>query len=166
MLAREADAVLGRGQLFLQGQEVLVRLQVGIGFGDGEQRLARAGELVLGRGVLADGLGAHRLVAGLDDAFERLLLVGGVALDRLDEVGDQVVAALELHVDLRPGVLRLDRAADQAVVEPMITNRITSTPTPMTIHERIHGVPSDERRCLGTGSVLIAERAAPDFRPA
>ena len=47
---------------------------------------------------------------------ERLALVGGVALDGLDEVGDQVEAALELNVDLRPGVLDLVAPADQAVV--------------------------------------------------
>src|SRR5258706_39645 len=61
----------------------------------------------------ADGRGARG-----DDALERALLVLRVALDRLHEVGDQVVAALELHVDLGPRVLGLVPAADQAVVHP------------------------------------------------
>ncbi len=45
-----------------------------------------------------------------------LALVGGVALDGLDEVRDQVVAPLELDVDLRPGVLDAVPQADEAVV--------------------------------------------------
>ena len=55
-------------------------------------------------------------VAGLDDGLEGLPLVGGVALHRLDQVGDEVVAALELHVDLGPGVLDPVPQLDQAVV--------------------------------------------------
>src|SRR4029450_5200245 len=37
--------------------------------------------------------------------------------DRLDQVGDEVVAPLQLHVDLRPGVLDPVALGDQAVVE-------------------------------------------------
>ena len=40
----------------------------------------------------------------------------GVALDRLDEVADQVVAAGELDVDLTPGLLHEIAQFDQAVV--------------------------------------------------
>jgi hypothetical protein len=39
-----------------------------------------------------------------------------VALGRLNEIGDQVVAALELHVDLGKGILELVAPAYQAVV--------------------------------------------------
>ena len=39
-----------------------------------------------------------------------------VALGRLDQVGDQVVAALELHVDLGERVLEAVARTDQAVV--------------------------------------------------
>jgi hypothetical protein len=42
--------------------------------------------------------------------------VRGVALDRLDQVRDQVVAPLELDVDLRPRRLHLVALADQLVV--------------------------------------------------
>lgn len=38
--------------------------------------------------------------SGLDDILERAALVGCVALDRLDEVADEVVPAGELDVDL------------------------------------------------------------------
>ena len=49
--------------------------------------------------------------------LERLALVGGVALDGLDEVRDQVVAAPELHVDLRPRVLGPVAQPHELVVE-------------------------------------------------
>ena len=39
------------------------------------------------------------------DRLERLPLVGGVALDGLDQVGDQVVPPGQLDVDLPPGLL-------------------------------------------------------------
>ena len=45
------------------------------------------------------------------------LLVRGVALDRLDEVRDQVVAAAELDVDLGPRVLRAVPQPDEPVVD-------------------------------------------------
>ena len=60
---------------------------------------------------------AHRRVARLDDGLERFALVLDVALDGLDQVRDEVVAARELHVDLREGVLVAVTRADQAVVE-------------------------------------------------
>jgi hypothetical protein len=42
--------------------------------------------------------------------------VGGVALHGLDQVRDEVVAPLQLHVDLRPRALDLVPQLDQAVV--------------------------------------------------
>ena len=41
--------------------------------------------------------------------------MGRVALDRLDQVGDQVGAALELHVDVRPAPLGLVTEPDEMV---------------------------------------------------
>jgi hypothetical protein len=64
-------------------------------------------------GVAGHGDGG---VAGADDGLEGLPLVRGVALDGLDEVGDEVVAALELDVDLAEGVVGIDAPADQRVV--------------------------------------------------
>ena len=60
--------------------------------------------------------GGHGRVAGLDHRFEGLPLVGGVPLDGLDEVRDEVVPALELHVDLRPAFSMRFRRVHQAVV--------------------------------------------------
>jgi hypothetical protein len=69
-------------------------------------------------GVCSRGLETtHGRVARLDDRFERLALVLHVALRGLDQVGNQVVAACELHVDLGERVLVAVARADQPVVE-------------------------------------------------
>ena len=47
VLAAEADLVLGGGQLLLQLQDVLVRLQVGVVLDQGEQLAQGAGQEVL-----------------------------------------------------------------------------------------------------------------------
>ena len=70
--------------------------------------------------------------------LERLALVRRVALDRLDEVRDQVVAAAELHVHLRPRVLRPVPQPDEAVVHededsPRTTTATTAITIPATI---------------------------------
>ena len=41
----------------------------------------------------------------------------GVALDRLHEVRDEIQAALQLHVDLRPGVVHHVAQLHQVVVQ-------------------------------------------------
>ena len=115
--AGRGDPVLGGGQLVLQGQEVLVGLEVGVGLDDREQAAERLAEHVLALGLLGRRLArCHRGRAGLDDVLERAPLVGGVALDRLDQVADQVVPAGELDVDLAPGLLHEVAQPDQAVV--------------------------------------------------
>ena len=43
--------------------------------------------------------------------------MGGIALYRLDQVGDQVVALLELHVDVGEGLVDPLPHGDQAVVD-------------------------------------------------
>ena len=67
------------------------------------------------RGLLPGGVGR---VAGLDHRFQRFPLVLHVALGHLDQVGNQVVAAFELHVDLREGVLVAVPQGHQLVVHP------------------------------------------------
>ena len=116
-LAGVGDATLGAGQLLLQRQEVLVGLQVGVGLAQGEHLAQRTGEHVVGLrlGVRRVRCGDGR-VAGLDDGFERAAFVRGVALDGFDEVRDEIEPALQLDVDLRPGVVDLVAAPDQAVV--------------------------------------------------
>src|SRR5882724_1571409 len=114
-LARERDPVLGARQLFLQREHVLVGLQLRVRLDDGEQPPERARQPRLRLGQPAHRLraagcarralrGLHGARAGRDDRVERLALVRHVSFGRLHEVGDQVVAPLELHVDLREGV--------------------------------------------------------------
>ena len=75
----------------------------------------RGGEHVLGLRLLLDALRLLRGGARGGDGLERLALVGGVALDRLDEVRDQVVALAELDVDLGPRVLGAVPQPDELV---------------------------------------------------
>src|SRR3972149_3234835 len=49
--------------------------------------------------------GVDRTGTRVRDLLEQLALVGGVAADGLHQVRDQVVAAAELDVDLRPAVV-------------------------------------------------------------
>ena len=66
-----------------------------------------------GDAVAAD---VDRLLAGLDDSLERVALVARVALDRLDQVGNKIVTALQLHVDPAPTILGTDAEPNQTVV--------------------------------------------------
>ena len=85
------------------------------------QRAFGAGQRGHGGGIARIGgrclHGRHRLVARGDHGFERFTLVLHVALGGLHQVGDEVVAARELHVDLRERVLVAVARADQAVVQ-------------------------------------------------
>ena len=60
--------------------------------------------------------GSHRGCAGLGDRLQGAALVLGITLDGLDEVADEVVAPLELDVDLGPGLLHGVAQPDQTVV--------------------------------------------------
>src|SRR5688572_22290784 len=115
--ARGLDLVFRVLEVVLELEEVLRGLQVGVVLGDGEQRLERLGEHVLRLGLLVRGLRAHGGGAGLDDLLHGLGLVLGVTLHRLDQVGDEVVTALQLDVDVRPGFIGAVAQGDQAVVD-------------------------------------------------
>ena len=119
MLAREADLVLGRRQLLLELHDVLVRLEVRVVLDDREQRAQRAGQRVLRLGLLrrALGPGGDGVGAGLGDPGQDVLLEAHVALDGLHEVRDEVVAALELDLDLAERLVDPVALRDEAVVE-------------------------------------------------
>ena len=53
----------------------------------------------------------------MHNSFESLLLVAGVALDRLDQIRDQVVATLGLHLDLATGIVNPVAFRNKAVVD-------------------------------------------------
>ena len=74
----------------------------------------RRGQATLGGARLRRTRGGHGCVACLGHLGEGLLLVS--VPHHLHEIGNEIVAALQLHVDLAPGRLPLVAAADQAVV--------------------------------------------------
>ena len=111
------DPVLRVGQFLLERQEVLVRLQVGVVLGHGEQ-LAR-GRPRTGPRRRPAGRRPRRPRGerpGPGHLLEHLALVRRVALHGLHEVGDQVVPAAQLGVDVRPGVAHQVPLAHEPVV--------------------------------------------------
>jgi hypothetical protein len=44
--------------------------------------------------------------------------MGGVTFNRFDKVRDEIVAALELHIDIRPCIIALNIQANETVVQP------------------------------------------------
>ena len=64
------------------------------------------------------GAGGDGRGAGVRDVGQDLLLEPHVALDGVHEVGDQVVASLELDLDLGERLVDPEASLDQPVVEP------------------------------------------------
>ena len=99
------DLVLGVGQISLEILEACIGLELRVAFGDGKQRLEGVGERV---GGLHLGLGGARLRRGSARPryrLKRLGLMARVALDRVHEVGDEVIAPLELGIYGLPRVV-------------------------------------------------------------
>src|SRR4029450_4226888 len=106
------DPVLGSLELALQGQEVLVRLEVGVALDGDQQARQRARELALRLLALLQRLRSRerfgreldRRGAGprLRDLFQHRALLGRESLDGLDQVRHQVGAALVDVLYLRP----------------------------------------------------------------
>src|SRR5258706_1053972 len=110
------DLVLEVGQLAGQLLEVGVGLQVGIGLRQRDQPAERDAQLVFGGRDLCWSLRRHRTVAGFYPLIERAALVRGVALHGLDQIGDQVVALFELHVDVGKGLADTLTERNQPVI--------------------------------------------------
>src|SRR5258705_10663552 len=110
------DLVLEVGQLAGQLLEVGVCLQIRIGLRQGDQPAERAAQLVFGGRDLCRSLRRHRTVAGFYHLIERAALVRGVALHGLDQIGDQVVALFELHVDVGKGLADTLTERNQPVI--------------------------------------------------
>src|SRR5579864_5992241 len=114
-VASHGDAVLRAFELRLQIGESLVGLQLRVVLGERHQVTERLSELTL-RGLIllkelrvVEHLGRHldgiRAGTRLGHPDEDPLLLGGVALHDLDEVRDEIRAALILVDDLGPGSL-------------------------------------------------------------
>src|SRR5215510_1733946 len=114
--ARALDRLLELRERALEVSKALVSLQIGVRLGEREQLSQGAGQLVLGLRARLGGLRRHGRAAGAHHLVERAALVRRVAPHRLDQVGHQVGAALELHVDVRPRFLGSLAQAHELVV--------------------------------------------------
>lgn len=152
-LPGERDFVLGRGEFLGELGHVLVGLQVGVGLGHDHEAGEGAGQAGFGRGETADcirvgGIGSGGLgrgggdIAGLDDGFEGFALVLEVAFRDLDEIGDEIVAALQLDVDLGERVFEAIAEGDEGVVD---------ADGPEAEHEEEGGEDAENNECAHDG---------------
>jgi hypothetical protein len=102
VFAGDGDAIFGAGEFVLQAEEILVGLELGIVFDDGEEAADGAVELAVGGDFVGGGLRVEQSGASFRDFAVDGFFVGGEAFDGGDEIGDQVGAALELDVNLGP----------------------------------------------------------------
>ncbi len=110
------DLVLRIGELVLEREEILVGFEVGIGLGDGENGLKSAGQGRFGLAFVGEPRRAHGGGAGRGYVLERGLLVGGISFDRIDQVRNEIVSALELDVYVGPRFLGAIDHSDQTVI--------------------------------------------------
>src|SRR5690606_4852205 len=111
------DCILDLAEAALELCEAFDGAQLRVVLREREERLQRTGQRILRRGLLRRPLRHHRAAARLDDGVQRTAFVRRVALHGLDQVGHEVVAALELNVDVRPGCVRLYVQLDERVVD-------------------------------------------------
>ena len=127
-LTRKGDLILGTRELLLELHHILIRFQIRISFREGKKTSERASKQPLGRtefhyriavGWICFGGFETRYscIAGIDDGFECFALMLHVAFNGFDEVGDQVIATGQLHVDLREGVLDAIAKIDEGIVD-------------------------------------------------
>ena len=98
--ARGGDLVFDVGEFALQLLEIGVGLEVGIGFGDRDQPPERPAERGFRRRLRRRTLRGHGEIARPGHFFQSVLLVRRIALHGFDEIGDEIVTLLELHVDV------------------------------------------------------------------
>ena len=127
-LACKTEAVFGAGDLFGQRLHGGIGLEFRVALGHHHQAAQAAAEYALCRCQRAHGAGAlrcgtHRcsrplrLAAGLDDSLQRGGLVREIAARHLHQIGNQVIPALELHIDLAKRVGNAVAQLHQPVVD-------------------------------------------------
>ena len=89
----------------MQTEEVFVRFQLRVVLDDGQQSAQSAIQLLVGGDLVRRSAGGEQSGAGLGDVTKNGLLLLGIAFHRLDQIGDQVGAALQHDINLRPGGL-------------------------------------------------------------
>src|SRR5664280_872201 len=110
------DRIFQSAQRTLQRLELLRGAQLRVSLGHRKQPAQGVGELSLGFALLRRSGGGHGRTAIFGDVLEGPLFVRGVALHGFHQVGDKVVAAFQLHVDIGPGVVGADLQLHQTVV--------------------------------------------------
>ena len=110
------DFVLNILELGLKLEVVGVSLEVGVGFGDGEEVREGALERAFGLGGTIDAFRAHHGRASFGDVIKGGFFVLGVALDSLHEVRNEVGAVFELDGDVGPGFVDPLVQPDQTII--------------------------------------------------
>ena len=114
---RVLEMVFDVGQRGLQSCEAGGRFELRVRLGEGDHALQRAGERILLAGACPRPLvtGLQRAAARRDECFQRAALVASVALHDGHHVGNEIVPAFQLHVDIGPGVVAQLPQARQAI---------------------------------------------------
>ena len=127
-LAGERHLVLRGSELFHQGHHSRVRFEIGIRLRERKQPAQCPGQGALGAGEIfhrggvagilsGAGIGGGGGVSRGNDRFECPALMREIAFGGLDQIRDEIVAPLELHVDLRIRVFVSVPQCNQAVVK-------------------------------------------------
>ena len=150
-LAGDGDAVFGASEFVLEADEVFVCLQFGVVFRDGEQAAEACRQGGVGFGFRRGGRGSGEFAAGFRDAVEDAVLMCGVALHGRDQVRDQVVASLQLRVDVRPGFVHVLVQGDQAVA-------LGDEPSECDCGDRDYDADSDQKLFHGCWYPFLIQR--------
>src|SRR5690606_36676212 len=124
--ARHLDLSFERFERSLQAQEILARLEVGIRLRQCEELAERLAQCTFGGGAPRHIAARHaeRVVARLYHRVECFSLMCGVAAQRVDQIGNEISAPLELYVYPGPTFFsQLPRAHEAVVQMNEITNR-------------------------------------------
>ena len=122
VLTRKRDLVLSRSEFLLQMQEILIRLELRIGFDLDHQPAQNAGQLGFSGDLFAGSGRRKRVGTGLRDLLKDGTLVTGISLDRLDEIRDQVVALFQCHTDAALALFDTVAFGDEVIVYGKLTN--------------------------------------------
>src|SRR5262249_37727749 len=114
--ARVLNRIFRLIQRTLQLRKLLGSTKLWVSFRNSKQRLQRTGELIFGSRLVSRCSRLHRHGTIFGDVFKCALFVRSVSFYGFDEVGNQVVPALELHLDIAPGTVSAGAQLHQAVV--------------------------------------------------
>ena len=115
--ACSSNLVLDVGNLRLQLQEVLICLQVGIGLYRYLQSCQCTRQRILSLDLVVDGGSVHGSGTSLGDTLQQLFLVLGITLYGGHQLRNQVVALLQLDIDVSEGILTIVTQFHEVVVD-------------------------------------------------